>query len=117
MEKLSKEACLKIADVSREIIKKTLRNGTFDVNIYEAPEVYDARIDGVVASIVNYALNVAHEEWNKASADTCAYCLEYEHGMKPVDAVVCTCQHHCGAMVCPAGDAFVCRHPTYVIVL
>lgn len=102
MKPLSKETCAEIAEWGDKVIRDAVKYNKFVADsVYEAPEVLQARINYTVGQIVNFALTKAHEEWSEDEEveDSCAYCLEYEHGMKP--ATKCTCAHHCGAMVCP----------------
>ena len=69
--------------------------------VYMAPEVWRQHVMNVGARIVNRAITIAYEEWSKDGneSDSCAYCLEVEHGHKG-DNLKCTCANHCGATVC-----------------
>lgn len=114
---LSAEAQARMTEMLKEVLEPAMRaqaQRNADDFVYTPPEVWMQQVMNVGARIVNRAVTIAYKEWFKAteSDDSCAYCLEYEHDHRGYN-LVCTCRHHCGATVCPAGNAFVCAHPAY----
>lgn len=112
---LSESAQARMTQMLEEVLEPAMKaqaQRNPDDFVYVAPEVWRDQVMSVGARIVNRALTIAFEEWSK-KADSCAYCLEYEHGMKPANAVTCTCLYHCGATVCPEEPLRACSHPTY----
>ena len=110
---LSETAQARMTQMLKEVLEPAMKAQAQrdpDDFVYTAPEVWMQQVMNVGARIVNRAITIAHEEWEKAQS--CVFCLEVEHGHRGAD-LVCTCSHHCGAMVCPAEAAKKCGHTVY----
>lgn len=115
MRPLSADAQARMTEMVKEVLEPAMKQQAQrdpEDFVYTPPEVWMQQVMNVGARVVNRAITIAFKDWGLAE-ESCAWCLEYEHGMRPAEPVRCTCQHHCGAMVCPEEPLRTCPHPTY----